>query len=97
MARQFLRQLRKDKYEYKYDMNKEKKEKYEKIIAMLKASEEDSQNNDVAKNEEDIVEEFVSSQGLKYQNISRLGMAVIQNDIEAVKSNLANGCNVNFY
>ena len=85
-----------DSGKYEYEI-KENKEKYGKIIAMLKAAEEDSKNNDVAKNVEDIIEEFVLSEGLKYQNISRLGMAVIQNDIEAVKSNLANGCNVNFY
>ena len=43
------------KYEFEVKQNKEK---YGKIMAMLKAAEEDSKNTDVAKIVEDIIEEF---------------------------------------
>ena len=68
--------------------------RYEEIIALLKSAEESSHKIV----EESIVEEFElpGNANVKYENLSPLGIAILQKDIEEVANILKKGCDINF-
>ena len=68
--------------------------RYEEIIAVLKAAEESSYI--IA--EESIVEEFElpGNAKVKYENLSPLGISILQKDIEEVANILNQGCYISF-
>lgn len=68
--------------------------RYEEIITLLKSAEEASHKIV----DESIVEKFELPENtkVKYENLSSLGISILQKDIEEVGNNLKKGCNINF-